>query len=126
MQLVIPRRQLAPAAVLVVLAALAGCANGGSSGAAATARIAIKTTGLQTFVNSSATAAVAVPTQTVVANAVERRAPASPAPATYYKQHRGKPESTGAATAANGYLPDRRARFRLATAATTGGMPISL
>lgn len=34
MPLVIPRRQLAPAAVIVVLAALAGCASGGSSGAA--------------------------------------------------------------------------------------------
>ena len=35
MQIVIPRRQLAPAAVIVVLAALAGCASGGSGGAAA-------------------------------------------------------------------------------------------
>ena len=35
MHLVSPRRQLAPAAVSVVLAALAGCASGGSSGAAA-------------------------------------------------------------------------------------------
>ena len=43
----------------------------GSSGAAATARIAIKTTGLQTFVNSTAAAAVAVPVQTVVANAMD-------------------------------------------------------
>jgi len=37
----------------------------------ATARIAIKTIGLQTFVNSTATAAVAAPTQAVVANAVD-------------------------------------------------------
>jgi len=43
----------------------------GNNGNAATARIAIKTIGLQTFVNSTATAAVAAPTQTVVANAVD-------------------------------------------------------
>lgn len=42
------------------------------------------------------------------------------------KQHHGKPESAGAAAAADGYLPDRRARFPLVSAATTGGMPISL
>lgn len=35
MNLVISRRQLAPAAVIAVLAALAGCASGGNSGAAA-------------------------------------------------------------------------------------------
>jgi hypothetical protein len=43
----------------------------GSNGNAATARIAIKTTGLQTFVNSSATGAAAAPTLTVVGNAVD-------------------------------------------------------
>ena len=42
----------------------------GSSGGAATARIAIKTTGLQTFANSAATAAVTVPAQTLAGNAV--------------------------------------------------------
>jgi len=42
-----------------------------SNGNAATAKIALKTVGLQTFVNSSATAAAAAPAQTVVANAVD-------------------------------------------------------
>jgi len=43
----------------------------GSNGNAASARIALKTTGLQTFVNSSATAAAAAPTLTVLSNAVD-------------------------------------------------------
>jgi hypothetical protein len=43
----------------------------GSNGNAATAMIAIKTNGLQTFVDSTANAAVAAPAQTVVANAVD-------------------------------------------------------
>jgi hypothetical protein len=43
----------------------------GSNGNAATARIAIKTTGLQSFTNSAATAAAAVPSQTVGGNAVD-------------------------------------------------------
>ena len=43
----------------------------GSSGTQATARIAIKTTGLQTFANSRATAAAVAPTQTIGGNAVD-------------------------------------------------------
>jgi hypothetical protein len=44
--------------------------TGGGGGGGATARIAIKTTGLQTFANSSATGSAAVPAETVAGNAV--------------------------------------------------------